>query len=90
LADCDVVFVFYGAGDAAWKRAVDNELRKMAGYRGGKSRPPIFTCLSEPRTTDKQDLIDMEELGLIDGLGGFAESATAKFLRHLTAAQAAA
>ncbi len=23
LADCDVVFVFYGAGDAAWKRAID-------------------------------------------------------------------
>jgi hypothetical protein len=90
LADCDVVFVFYGAGDAAWKRAIDNELRKMGGYRGGKSRPPIFTYLSEPRTDDKQDLIDMEEPGLIDGLGGFGESATAKFLRQLTAAQAAA
>ena len=90
LADCDVVFVFYGAGDAAWKRAIDNELRKMAGYRGGKSLPPIFTYLAEPRTADKQDLIDMEEPGLIDGLGGFAESATAKFLQHATEASAAA
>jgi hypothetical protein len=90
LADCDVVFVFYGAGDAAWKRAIDNELRKMGSYRGGKSRPPIFTYLSEPRTAEKQDLIDMEEPGLIDGLGGFAEAATAKFLRQLTGAQAAA
>ena len=82
LASCDVVFVFYGAGDAAWKRTIDNELRKMAGYRGGKSLPPIFTYLAEPRTPDKQDLIDMEEPGLIDGLGGFAEAAMTKSLQR--------
>src|SRR5205085_1636237 len=35
LAGCDAVMLFYGAGDEAWKRAMDNELRKMAGYRGG-------------------------------------------------------
>jgi hypothetical protein len=90
LADCDVVFVFYGAGDAAWKRAIDNELRKMAGYRGGKSRPPIFTYLAEPRTGDKQDLIDMEELGLIDGLDGLAERAMTEFLQQMTEPPAAA
>jgi hypothetical protein len=65
-------------------------VRKLCKQLGLDVALPAFTCLSEPRTTDKQDLIDMEELGLIDGLGGFAESATAKFLRHLTAAQAAA
>jgi hypothetical protein len=84
LADCDVVFVFYGAGDAAWKRAIDNELRKMAGYRGGKSPPPIFTYLAEPRTADKQDLIDMEEPGLIDGLDDLAERAMTEFLQRTT------
>jgi hypothetical protein len=90
LADCDGVFVFYGAGDAAWKRAIDNELRKMAGYRGGKSRPPIFTYLAEPRTADKQDLIDMEEPGLIDGLDGLSERAMTELLQHMTEHPAAA
>ena len=42
LTSCDIVVVFYGAGDAAWKRTIDSELRKLAGYRGGKPRPPTF------------------------------------------------
>ena len=76
LASCDAVILFYGAGDEAWKRTIDNELKKMAGYRGGKPLPAIYTYLAEPRTSDKEDLIDMEEPGLIDGLDGFAEAAT--------------
>ena len=88
LASCDAVFVFYGAGDEAWKRAIDNELKKMAGYRGGKPLPPIYIYLAEPRTSDKEDLIDMEEPGLIDGLDGFAEAAVAKRIQPLTAARA--
>ena len=34
-----------------------------------------------PKTTDKEDLIDMEEPGLIDGLDGFPEAAMAAFMR---------
>jgi hypothetical protein len=86
LASCGVVVVFYGVGDEAWKRTIDNELKKMAGYRRSKSRPPVLTYLGEPRTGDKQDLIDMEEPGLIDGLGGFAEAAMAEALRGATEA----
>jgi hypothetical protein len=81
LASCSVVVVFYGVGDEAWKRTVDNELKKSAGYSGAGSRPPILTYLAEPSSDDKQDLIDMEESGLIDGLGGFVESETANALR---------
>src|SRR6185436_1663411 len=36
LTNADVVIVFYGAGDEAWKRTIDNELKKMPGYRSGK------------------------------------------------------
>jgi hypothetical protein len=86
LASCHAVVLFYGAGDEAWKRTIDNELKKMAGYRGGKPLPAVSTYLAEPRTDDKQDLIDMEEPGLIDGLDGFAEAAMAKFLRDVTEA----
>ena len=88
LASCDAVFLFYGAGDEAWKRTIDNELKKMAGYRGGKPLPTRFTYLAEPRTSDKADLIDMEEPGLIDGLGGFAEAAVAKAIQIVTGAGA--
>lgn len=66
--------VYYGAGDEAWKRTVDSELKKMAGYRGGKPGPLNFTYLAEPKTSDKQDLIDMEELGVIDGLRELAHA----------------
>ena len=84
LTSCDAVVLFYGAGDEAWKRTIDNELKKMAGYRGGKPLPTVATYLAEPRTADKEDLIDMEEPGLIDGLDGFAEAAMAKFLQDVT------
>jgi hypothetical protein len=83
LATCDVVVVFYGAGDAAWKRTVDSELRKMAAYRGGKPRPPIFTHLTKPMTAEKQDLIDMGEPGLINGVDGINEPAIVDALRSV-------
>jgi hypothetical protein len=90
LASCAAVFLFYGAGDEAWKRTIDNELKKMAGYRGGKSLPAIYTYLAEPRTSDKEDLIDMEEPGLINGLGGFEETAIAKSIQVVVGAGAGA
>jgi hypothetical protein len=88
LTSCDAVFLFYGAGDEAWKRAIDNELKKMAGYRRGRPPPATYTYLAEPRTSDKEDLIDMEEPGLINGLGGFEETATAKSIQAVIAAGA--
>jgi TIR domain len=88
MTNCDAVFLFYGAGDEAWKRTIDNELKKMAGYRTGKPRPPICTYLAEPRTSDKEDLIDMEEPGLINGLGGVEEMAIAKSIQAVIGAGA--
>ena len=88
LATCDSVFVFYGVGDEAWKRTIDSELKKMAGYRGGKPLTARCIYLAEPRTSDKEDLIDMEEPGLIDGLGGFDEEAMAKAMRAMVAGAA--
>ena len=81
LASCDAVVLFYGAGDEAWKRANRSELKKMTAYRGDRL-PPVATYLAEPRTDDKQDMIDMEEDGLIDGTEGLAEAALTKFLQQ--------
>jgi hypothetical protein len=81
LASCDAVMLFYGAGDEAWKRAIDGELKRMPGYRGGKPLPAIHTYLAEPRTDDKTDLIDLEERGLINGLDGLPEEALARSIQ---------
>ena len=89
LANCDAVILFYGTGDEAWKRANRNELKKMAAYRGDRL-PPAATYLAEPRTDDKQDMIDMEEEGLIDGRDGLTESALTKFLEQVAKAPTAA
>ena len=87
LTNADVVIVFYGAGDEAWKRTIDNELKKMPGYRSGK--PLIsYTFLADPKTTDKEDLIDMEEPNLIYGLGDFSESKMTAFVQAMKPSQA--
>jgi len=86
MVDCDAVIVFYGAGDEAWKRTVDNELKKMPGYREGKPLLANYTYLAEPKTGDKEDLINMGEPGLIDGRKDFSEQGMAEFIQALTAA----
>jgi hypothetical protein len=85
LTTCDAVLLFYGAGDEAWKRTKDNELKKMAGYRAGRPLLARHTYLAPPRTSDKDDLIDTEEPDLINGLETFSESAMAAMVRTLKA-----
>jgi hypothetical protein len=74
LTHCDAVILFYGAGDEAWKRSVESDLKKMKGYRGEK--PLLASCiyLAEPFTDDKKELIELEEPNLIKGLDGFSEA----------------
>ena len=70
LAQCDAAVLFYGAGDEAWKRTVENDLRKAPAYR--QDKPPMirFTYLAQPATEDKADLIDVQQPDLINGLRG--------------------
>jgi hypothetical protein len=83
LTRCDAVIVFYGIGDESWKRTVENDLRKMQGYRGDTSAPARLTYLAEPVTNDKKDEIDMGEPNVINGLGGFSEAAMQPLLETL-------
>jgi hypothetical protein len=83
LTTCDAVILFYGAGDEAWKRTVDHELKKMPGYRGGKPLLATYTYLADPRTSDKEDLLDMEEPHVINGLEGFSAAAMGAFLQTM-------
>jgi len=86
LATCDAVLLFYGAGDEAWKNAIDSDHRKIRAYRGARPLPARFTYLAEPITNHKQDMIDMEEAALINGLAGFDGASMGEFLEAIRSA----
>jgi TIR domain len=83
MTRCDAVVLFYGAGDEAWKRTVDNDLIKMKAYRDGKPLQASHVYLAPPVTDDKQELIELEESNLIRGLDGFKDSEMQSFLNLL-------
>lgn len=83
LKECDGLILFYGAGDEAWKRTIGIDLKKIAAYRGGKPLRSRCTYLAPPRTIDKDDMMDVQEPNVIDGLEGFDESAMGPFLATL-------
>jgi len=74
MATADIVVVYYGAGDEAWKRSVDTEIRKLRGYTSTEKKVSYFTYLAMPSTCDKEDLIDMDEAGLINAIDGTNEA----------------
>ncbi len=84
LSTCDAIIVFYGQGDEAWKRTIDNELLKIKGYRGGKPLLAHYTYLAEPANDDKEEMIEFEEPNLINGLEGFSEAEMDAFMQAVT------
>ena len=84
LTECEAVLLYYGAGDEAWKRAMDNELRKLSGYRGDKPLAAAATYLADPPSDDKADLLAMGESDLIDGRNGSAESQLSAFAQAVS------
>jgi hypothetical protein len=89
LIACDAVLLFYGAGDEAWRRTVNNELKKVTAYRAERPLDVRYTFLAAPKTGDKEDLLDMEEPHLINGFGDFSEAEMAEFLGALNMKKAA-
>lgn len=75
LTSSKTIMVFYGDGEEAWMRSIDTELRKLPAYLEGRPPPPILRYLAGPATCDKEDMIDMEEPGTIDGIHALAEQA---------------
>ena len=55
----------------------------MPGYRGGKPLLASYTYLAAPKTTDKEDLIDMGEPNLINGLENFSEAQMAALMQAM-------
>jgi hypothetical protein len=83
LALCDAAILFYGVGDEAWKRTVENDLRKANGCRGAKPPFLAYTYISGPATDDKREMIKLEAPNTINGLEGFPEATVAPLLDAL-------
>lgn len=82
LTQCDAAILFYGVGDEAWKRTVENDLHKANAYRDAK--PLVsFTYIASPATDDKRDLIKLPPQKYINGLDGFSEAAIKPLLDAL-------
>ncbi|MCK1739166.1 toll/interleukin-1 receptor domain-containing protein [Bradyrhizobium sp. 138] len=82
LGACDAIILFYGAGDPAWKRAMESELRKVGGYRRGKALPARYTCVAGESTPDKQEIVETEDDGLIVALEGVTDAALANSVKN--------
>ena len=82
---CDAVVVFYGAGDEAWRRTVENDQMKMKAYRDDKPMLASFLYLASPSTDDKLELIELEEPNLIHGLDAFYDAEVIPLLNLLKA-----
>jgi hypothetical protein len=83
LTQCRAVILFYGAGDEAWKRTIESDLKKMKGYCREKALLASYIYLAEPCSADKKELIDLEEPNLINGLEGFSQADMKPFLKAL-------
>ena len=83
LSQCDIVIVFYGKGTEGWKRSVDGDLLKSKGRRDGGALPLQLTYLSSPATTEKSEMIQLEEPNVINGLEGFSENVNQTLLQAL-------
>jgi len=82
LQQSDAVLIFYGQGDEAWKRTVQNELRKLRSVRE-KAWRFTGTYLAQPLTSDKRDLLALERADVLDGLAGFTESALERLIQAM-------
>lgn len=82
LAQCEAAILFYGAGDEAWKRTAETDIRKTKASRE-KPLNVVFTYLAGPVTSDKTELIELEEANLIQGFDEFSEAAMEPFLKAL-------
>lgn len=74
LTNSEIIVVFYGEGEEAWKQSIDTDLKKLPAYLEGRPAPAIYTYLTEPHSFDKDDLIELDRADIIDCLDGMNET----------------
>ena len=90
LSTADAVVLYYGAGDAVWRRLQESEIKKTAGQRRDRPWRAFVTYLAGPVTEDKQGDIDLGRPGVIDGLAGLNDTTLASLCRALGVSEAKA
>jgi hypothetical protein len=83
LRTAEAIILFYGEGDAFWKRSKQNEIKKLSQY--GREKPLLasFIYLAHPDSADKMDMIEMEEEDMINGMGDFSAEIMQEFMKQL-------
>ena len=83
LMDCDAVWVYYGAGDEAWRYHQQRELDRIRGLRTARALPAETLVLAAPASDDKALLADLSEPGgaLIDARAGIDDAVLAAMAR---------
>ena len=83
LRTADAIILFYGEGDAFWKRSKQNEIKKLSQYGREKPLLATFIYLAHPDSADKMDMIEMEEEDMINGMGDFSPEVMEQFMKQL-------
>ena len=81
---CSGLLVYYGSCEDTWFRAIESDHRKIRTYRAGMAAIPRYTYIDAPDRAVKQDLLDMDDGGLvIDGRNGFKPGLLDPLLKDL-------
>lgn len=83
LRTADAIILFYGEGDAYWKRSKESEIKKLSQYGREKPLMASYTYLAHPDSADKIDMIEMEEDNLINGMAEFSPEIMDAFMKEL-------
>ena len=66
LLNADLICLYYGVGDEAWKYHQTNELTRVKAMRSRPSVPVEYVLLAEPTTDDKELLAALADSRTID------------------------
>lgn len=83
LKNSDAAIIFYGVGKEAWRKTIELEMLKARSKRGQDRHLPYSVVLVAPTSSDKVDLIEMEEEHVVSALEGFDEKVMEGILKDL-------
>ncbi|HNI47520.1 MAG TPA: TIR domain-containing protein [Zoogloea sp.] len=81
--DCDVLVLWYGAGDEAWKYHQGNDLQKLCASQRERPLRGQFVLLAPPLGDDKAFLRALAEADTLDALDGLDAAVLAPLLAAL-------
>ncbi|MCA8974858.1 MAG: TIR domain-containing protein [Planctomycetes bacterium] len=83
---CDGAIIYWGAGDALWKKSIESDLQKAKSLRDGRPLRARFTYVAAPENPRKKLLVRAKDS--IDGIAGFAPEQLAALVEALQGTEA--